>query len=311
MKVLLSKQVGFRVMETDTSSKNGASTKSQTSSINKLMSGKGDRLFIFNKMRKILLFCIVALLFSSCNNKSDVNENYLIDNMLAIESSLKSGDYELFNDISSSKKYEFYFNELSRINNTMMNPNIEDEGTIRKSTNSLEELELNIEDYPFLIQAFENYPYYEGYSFSQNEQIIFQSYLNSFHTTELHPVIITQYYMEQIKMLDIDIIAQEHSVAALEFFNDLFLFLSANNEMKAEVGTPTTPVKDFELCYEKCLNYKLDQAFSGNWIDDAWWVVNAPYNFGIMMISCTASCLGTTTGHVWDGQHISNYIPSY
>jgi len=236
-------------------------------------------------MKKLnyLVICLLILSMFSCNNE-DNKINSLIDSMLLIEKALKSGDFEICNEISPSSKNELFFKEFRGVISEFYSANIssDQEETVLKNANSGEEFEFNVEDYPFLAEAIKDYPYKEEYIFSQVENIIFQSYTNSLQNMIESPIFVTQYYIEQIEMLDIELITKSQIIYALEFWQDLFIFIDEEIFTKGLTGD-----WPYELCVERC---QRDIYNSYNWIQWAQCLLNPGactlWNLAICMWDC-------------------------
>jgi len=244
-------------------------------------------------MKKVIIgisatvLVVAAIFLIACQNESEKNNERLLNDMLLIENALKSGDFEICNEISFSGKYELFFNELSKITSEMItHSNFEQEESFLKNTLFDDEFDFNIENYPLIIEAMERYPYNEGYDFSQVENIIFQSFTNSLQNNIESPIVVTQYYIEQIDMLNIDLVIQSHIISALEFWQDLFIF----SDLVFYSQTTSGSFEDWEICVENC---QRDTYAGYTWINWIFCLANPPACIFEVALSCAWKCSGS------------------
>ncbi|MDR3093381.1 MAG: hypothetical protein LBU62_01905 [Bacteroidales bacterium] len=231
--------------------------------------------FNFKKISAIsvVVLALVVGFLVGCQKKSINDVTDLEAKMLSIESALKNGNFEI-KDISLSEKNKLFFDELLQIENR------------RQSLKSNERV-VEYESNPITKKAIEEYPFKKGDSFSENETIIFKSYFNALKNLSVSSVIVTQYYLDQIKELDIDEWTKHRCTATLSMIKDGLIYIEGINTPRLKAAPSES---NFSTCWDTCIRGKLSTVFNGNWIDISWFIINWPAEFAIMSASCSWDC---------------------
>jgi Pyruvate/2-oxoacid:ferredoxin oxidoreductase delta subunit len=202
--------------------------------------------------------------------------------MLSIENNVKDESKKV-QEISISEANARFFSEIRQNKDKYL----------LKSTNNNVQLYEN----KIIKQVIADYPFKKDETLSDDETIILKSYFKCVKNENIDKVLLTQYYLDKINKLNVDERAKYRCNACLSFIRDALIVGYDEKIVAPRLKTSTyeysigTYVSIFEDCLRRCISRKLNAIFiDGNWVDQAFFIVQAPQNVLMYTTSCTVSC---------------------
>jgi hypothetical protein len=244
---------------------------------------------IFNTHKNIicnLIILIAGALFASvltwsCDKDYNPSSNLELA-MLSIENNVESESKKV-QEISMSEENTRFFSAIRRSKDK----------SLLKSTNS----NVQFDENKIIQQTIDDYPFKKGETLSDDEAIILKSYFKCAKNEDIDKVLLTQYYVDKIDKLHVDERTKHRCRACLSLIRDALIVGCDEQIVRPRLKTSTyeysigTYVSIFEDCLRRCMSRKFNAIFiKGNWVDQTFFIIQAPQNVLMYTASCAVSC---------------------
>lgn len=217
----------------------------------------------------IVTIIFSVLIFNACtDNSNDKIELNLSESLSSIEQKVQENSFENINAVTPFDNVnKTFFIELLELNS------IENENTIKNSReNLLNKYNENLNKISANISS----------QLNNEEELIFKSYFKSLKKNESNKILITEFYISEIKKLNISNESLEFCLNNFSFIKNLFTYIKFDEQNNLSYRGV-----NFDSCWDNCMSKKADAVFLyGNWVDQVDFMASA----GPTVLKWTASC---------------------
>ena len=127
---------------------------------------------------------------------------------------------------------------------------------------------------------------------TDEERIIYESFLNSFNNSEENSVAICEFYINEVSCLKIGGQVKIDFVDRITFFKDLLIFI--DNETKKKVilydAVEKVEAVPFDDCFDNCMISEIRHATSST-LRTAFFILHLPFKAAEMTVVCVGDCI--------------------
>lgn len=193
------------------------------------------------------------------------NNNFVIEN--------SETPYDIIN--------KTFFNSLSEL------INLEDVILIEKTKEKiLKNYKENLSSILVIENKVENKVENKKVQLTIEEELIFQSYFNSFNKNDINKILITDYYISEVKKLNISNESMVFCLNTLSFIKNQIIYFNYDAQNNLSYKSLYS-----SRCWDSCMSDKADSVWKdGNWIDKAAFIATAAETVAWWGGSCAWDC---------------------
>ena len=234
-----------------------------------------------NSFRSIEMILIAGLLggFAGCSIEDPVNQNgYINAKMAEIENAV----------------FLKHFN-TSPVSLEIINlPYFSKARELKHATQDSERNKIKAElcSYDLSTSAFSSQKKNNRSTLTDNERILYESFLNSLNNSEENSVAICEFYINEVSCLKIDDQVKVDFVNRISFFKDLLIFVDyeANKEKVTLEVVEKMATIPFDDCFDNCMSDEISKATSST-VRTILFLTHLPFRAAEFLIICVADCV--------------------
>ena len=127
---------------------------------------------------------------------------------------------------------------------------------------------------------------------TEEEKIIYESFLSSFKKSKENPVVICELYINEVLCLKIDNQVKRDFVDRITFLKDLLIFIEikTKKEMAAFSEAAKLESVPFDDCFDDCMISEINHATSST-IRKVFFILHLPFKAAEMAVVCVGDCV--------------------
>jgi hypothetical protein len=227
----------------------------------------------------LILIIVVSQAFTGCSNEDPADQNgYLQSKLVEIENAIL---LKQFNTTPAS---------LGIFNISYFSKAAE----LKYATSDIERNRIKTElcGYDLSTSKFSGQQKHDSPQLTDEERIIYESFLNSFSNSKENSVAICEFFISEVSCLKIDDQVKSDFVDRITFFKDLLIFIDNkpkkemvfNDELDKVVAVP------FDDCFDDCMISEIRHATSST-LRTAFFILHLPFKAAEMTVICVGDCI--------------------
>ena len=231
------------------------------------------------KLIGLILILGVSIFLTYCSSEDpEVQDGYIQSKMIEIENAVwlkkfntSPSSYVIFN--------ESYFTKVTEL---------------KSATSDFERNKIKAElcGYDLSTSKFSGLQKHESPSLTEEEIIIYESFLRSFTKNKENPVAICELYINEVLCLKIDNQVKSDFVDRITFLKDLVIFIE-NKTKKEIIGSNEIEKLEavpFDDCFDDCMISEINHATSST-IRKIFFILHLPFKAAEMTVICVGDCV--------------------
>ena len=231
------------------------------------------------KLIVLILILGVSIGFTYCSSEEpEVQDGYIQSKMIEIENSAL---LKKFNTTPASYVIlnESYFNKVKEL---------------KYATSDFERNKIKSElcRYDLSTSKFSGQQKNDSPSLTEEEMIIYESFLSSFNKNKENPVAICELYINEVLCLKINNQVKKDFVDRITFLKDLLIFVDyeAHNETVSSGVVKKVLKNPFDDCWDNCMNSEVMHSMSTT-VRKIIFLLRMPLSVAEIMVICVADCV--------------------
>lgn len=231
------------------------------------------------KLIELILFLGVSIGFTYCSSEdAEVQDGYIQSKMIEIENSVL---LKKFNTTPASYVIinESYFNKVKEL---------------KYATSDFERNKIKSElcRYDLSTSKFSDQQKHDSPSLTEEEIIIYESFLSSFNKSKENPVAICELYINEVLCLKINNKVKRDFVERITFLKDLVIFIENKTKKEMTVFSDATKLESvpFDDCFDDCMISEISHATSST-IRKVFFILHLPFKAAEMAVVCVGDCV--------------------
>lgn len=227
----------------------------------------------------LILIIGVSQAFTGCSNEDPADQNgYLQSKMVEIENAIL---LKQFNTTPVS---------LEITNLTYFSKALE----LKFTTRDIERNRIKAElcGYDLSTSKFSGQQKHDSPQLTDEERIIYESFINSFNNSKENSVAICEFYINEVSCLNIDDQVKVDFVNRITFFKDILIFVDyeAYKEKVSSDVVEKILKNPFDDCFDNCISSEVRHAMSST-VRKIIFLLRQPLGFAEIMVICVADCV--------------------
>jgi hypothetical protein len=226
-----------------------------------------------------ILFLGVSIGFTYCSSEDpEVQDGYIQSKMIEIENSVllkkyntTPASYVIFN--------ESYFNKVKEL---------------KYATSDFERNKIKSElcRYDLSTSKFSGQQKHDSPSLTEEEIIIYDSFLSSFNKSKENPVAICELYINEVLCLKINNQVKRDFVERITFLKDLLIFVDygAHKEKVSSDVVEKVLKNPFDDCFDNCMSSEIMHAMSST-VRKIIFLLRQPLSIAEILVICVSDCV--------------------
>ena len=233
-----------------------------------------------NSFRPIEMILIAGLLggFAGCSTEDPINQNgYINAKMAEIENAVFLKHFNT-TPVSLEIINLPYFNKVAEL---------------KHATQDSERNKIKAElcSYDLSTSAFSGQQKNNSSKLTDDERILYESFLQSLNNSEESSVSICEFYINEVSCLKIDYQVKVDFVNRISFFKDLLIFVDyeANKEKVTLEVVEKMATIPFDDCFDNCMSDEISKATSST-VRTILFLAHLPFRAAEFLVICVAEC---------------------
>jgi len=234
-----------------------------------------------NSFRPIEMILIAGLLggFAGCSTEDPINQNgYINAKMAEIENAVFLKHFNT-TPVSLEIVNLPYFNKVAEL---------------KHATQDSERNKIKAElcSYDLSTSAFSGQQKNNSSKLTDDERILYESFLQSLNNSEESSVSICEFYINEVSCLKIDYQVKVDFVNRISFFKDLLIFVDyeAHKEKVSSDVVEKVLKNPFDDCFDNCISSEVMHSMSST-VRKIIFLLRLPLSFAEIMVICVADCV--------------------
>lgn len=232
-----------------------------------------------SKLIGLILIIGVSQAFTGCSNEDPADQNgYIQSKMVEIENAIL---LKQFNTTPAS---------LGIFNISYFRKATE----LKYTTSDFERNKIKAElcSYDLSTSKFIGQQKNDSPQLTDDERIIYESFLNSFNNSKENSVAICEFYINEVSCLKIDDQVKSDFVDRITFFKDLLIFIDnkTKKEMLFNDALDKVVSVPFDDCFDDCMISEIRHATSST-LRTAFFILHLPFKAAEITVICVGDCI--------------------